>query len=91
MLHVLLTPFFIIEMPTEYKAKSTNHVFSILFFKLCPSQVLYSGKGKKWEIEPKQEVKMTDNLVNKQCVALFLVCTVACQALVAIVKYNGLF
>jgi hypothetical protein len=54
--------------------------FSPGFFKLCHSQVLYSSKGKKWEIEPKQEVKMTDNVVNTPCVALFLEYTAACQA-----------
>jgi hypothetical protein len=35
-LYVLPTPFFVIEMPAEYKAKSTNHAFSLLFFKLSP-------------------------------------------------------
>lgn len=41
---------------------------------------LYLGRGKKQEIEPKQEVKMTDNVVNTTCVALLIVHAVACQA-----------
>jgi hypothetical protein len=41
---------------------------------------LYSGTGKKGEIEPKQEVKMTDNVVNTPCVALLIARAVACQA-----------
>jgi hypothetical protein len=74
-LHVLPTPFFIIEMPTEYKAESANHVFSLFLYNFfCrlfqtmffPS--LYSGTGKKQVTESKQEVKMTDNVVNTPCV-----------------------
>jgi hypothetical protein len=37
---------------------------------------LYSGTGKKQEIEPKQEVKITDNVVNTP----LIVRAVACQA-----------
>jgi len=40
---------------------------------------LYSGTSKKQEIEPKQEVKMTDSVVNTTCVALLIVHAVACQ------------
>jgi hypothetical protein len=40
---------------------------------------LYSVTSKKQEIEPKQEVKMTDNVVNTTCVALLIVRAVACQ------------
>lgn len=86
MLHVLPTQFFINEMPTEYKAKSTNHVFSLFlynfstgFLKLCLSQVYIQAQVRKKEIEHKQEVKMTDNVVNTTCVALLIMHAVACR------------
>jgi len=41
---------------------------------------IYSGTGKKQVIEPKQEVKITDNVVNTPCVCFIEVHAVACQA-----------
>jgi hypothetical protein len=42
--------------------------------------ILYSGTGKKQEVELKQEMKMTENVVNTPCFALLTVHAVACQA-----------
>ena len=54
--------------------------FSKGFFRLCPSQAYIQAQVKIQEIEPKQEVKMMDNVVNTPCVALLIVRAVACQA-----------
>jgi hypothetical protein len=60
---VLPTTFFIIEMPTEYKAKSTIHAFSLSFFynfsagffKLCPSEVYIQAQVRNWKLNPNRK------------------------------------